>query len=142
MVKLLSAMIASIMVKVSTPEAIFAVRRNIKVHLSMFNMFQHYICLGRKKKKELNKKEEKSQEKEKHKDDQKGKILHQDTKSKKKGKEQEPIWLSTYNFMCLINLVENMMQFGPLRNFWEGKYIGEAMVKNIKPEMTSVRRLN
>ncbi len=143
MVKSLSAMVASVMVKVSTPEAIVSMKRNIKVHLTMFNVFQHHICLGWKKKKELAEKEEKIQTEMESVDDKKEQEFYQSGKgNKRKGKDKEPIWLSTYNFMCLINLVKNMLQYGPLRNFWEGKYIGEAMVKTVKPEMTSVRRLN
>ena len=143
MVKSLSAMVVSVMVKVSTPEAIVSMKRNIKVHLTMFNVFQHHICLGQKKKKELAEEEEKIQTEMESVDDKKEQEFYQSGKgNKRKGKDKEPIWLSTYNFMCLINLVKNMLQYGPLRNFWEGKYIGEAMVKTVKPEMTSVRRLN
>ena len=143
MVKSLSAMVASIMVKVSTPQAIASIKRNIKVHLTMFDVFQHHICLGQKKKKELAEKEEKIQTKVGSEDEKQEQEFCQSGRgNKRKGKDKEPIWLSTYNFICLINLVNNMLQYGLLRNFWEGKYIGEAMVKNVKPEMTSVRRLN
>ena len=37
-----------------------------------------------------------------------------------KGPKTKPSWLAKYNFPCLLNLVEVLRRFGPLRNLWEG----------------------
>ena len=33
-----------------------------------------------------------------------------------------PGWISSCNFVCLLNLPNAMRQFGPLRNLWEGSF--------------------
>ena len=45
---------------------------------------------------------------------------------------QKPLWISSYSILNLLNLPTVMKQYGPLRNYWEGKTIGEAIVKKVK----------
>ena len=37
-----------------------------------------------------------------------------------RGPGEKPTWLSSYNFICLLNLPGMLRRFGPLRNLWEG----------------------
>jgi hypothetical protein len=46
--------------------------------------------------------------------------------------EGEPQWLTKYNFLCLLNLPEIVREFGPARNYFEGKYLGERYVQEVK----------
>lgn len=58
---------------------------------------------------------------------------------KKKSKvAHTPKWLSSGNFLCLLNLPRIMKQFGPLRNLWEGKIHGEQILRSVKPEVATV----
>jgi hypothetical protein len=43
-------------------------------------------------------------------------------------------WLVTYNFMCLLNLPETVQDFGPIRQWYEGKWLGERYVATVKSE--------
>jgi hypothetical protein len=43
--------------------------------------------------------------------------------------------VSKYNFCCLMNVPEAMREFGPLRNLWEGEYMGEGILRVLKPHM-------
>jgi hypothetical protein len=45
-----------------------------------------------------------------------------------------PNWLVTYNFMCLLNLPETIQEFGPIRQWYEGKWLGERYVATVKSE--------
>jgi len=36
-----------------------------------------------------------------------------------------PTWITSYNFVCLLNLPTMLATFGPLRNYWEGGGMGE-----------------
>ena len=36
---------------------------------------------------------------------------------------EKPIWLARFNFVCLLNLPETIMEFGSVRNYFEGKYL-------------------
>ena len=36
-------------------------------------------------------------------------------------KNEKPKWITSYNFLCLLNIPEMMENFGPVRNLWEGK---------------------
>ena len=47
----------------------------------------------------------------------------------------QPSWVSSYNFLCLLNLPEMAKNYGPLRMFWEGGLQGEAFIKFIKAEV-------
>lgn len=56
----------------------------------------------------------------------------QDTVNSKKKK---PEWVTKYNYLSLLNLIETMEKLGPLPSFWEGKIQGEGIVPFIKSEM-------
>ena len=47
-------------------------------------------------------------------------------------KNRTPLWISSYSILNLLNLPQVMTEYGPLRNYWEGKTIGEAIVKKVK----------
>lgn len=44
-----------------------------------------------------------------------------------------PRWITSYNFMCLLNIPGIVRKFGPYRNLYEGKYCGEAFNRVLKP---------
>jgi hypothetical protein len=44
-----------------------------------------------------------------------------------------PRWVTSYNFMCLLNIPGIVRRFGPFRNLYEGKYCGEAFNRVLKP---------
>ena len=50
-------------------------------------------------------------------------------------KKEKPQWISSYNYLCLLNLPLIAKSFGPLKNIWEGGYIGEGYLRIIKPYM-------
>jgi hypothetical protein len=43
-----------------------------------------------------------------------------------------PIWLTKYNFLSLLNLPDSLREFGSPRNYFEGKYLGERYVQEVK----------
>jgi hypothetical protein len=43
-----------------------------------------------------------------------------------------PVWLDKYNFLSLLNLPEVIREFGSPRNYFEGKYLGEQFVQEVK----------
>ena len=45
----------------------------------------------------------------------------------------KPTWLTSHNFMCLLNLPTTVRKFGPMRNLWEGGGQGEKMLQKVKP---------
>ena len=51
-------------------------------------------------------------------------------------------WLAKYNFPCLLNLVEILRRFGPLRNLWEGGYQGEGYLRKSKEMLSNGLRKN
>ena len=53
--------------------------------------------------------------------------------------KKDPKWLSCYNFMSLLNIPETLENFGPLKNFWEGSYIGEKFITQTKSEFFGKR---
>ena len=53
-----------------------------------------------------------------------------------------PIWISSWDFVCLLNLPDAMRQFGPLRNLWEGSYQGEGYLQIAKKHMKTGLRGN
>jgi hypothetical protein len=50
--------------------------------------------------------------------------------------------LSCFNFMCLLNLPEATVRFGPLRNLWEGGFKGEAIISLFKNQLCMGLRKN
>ena len=57
-------------------------------------------------------------------------------------KGEDPIGVTSYNFVCLLNLPKLMEQFGPLRNLWEGSFQGEGILRYVKPEVGMGVRVN
>ena len=51
-------------------------------------------------------------------------------------------WVSSYNFVCLLNLPMLMEKYGPLRNLWEGAFQGEGILRFVKPEIGMGVRVN
>ncbi len=49
-----------------------------------------------------------------------------------------PFWLSKGNYVTLLNLPEQIEQFGPLRDYWEGTR--ERYIHLIKRQLTNMRR--
>jgi hypothetical protein len=45
-----------------------------------------------------------------------------------------PNWLLTYNMMCLLNLPATIEEFGPVRQWYKGKWLGEQYVLTVKSE--------
>jgi hypothetical protein len=43
-------------------------------------------------------------------------------------------WVTSYNFLCLLNLAESVDKFGPCRRWFEGKWLGERFVSEVKDE--------
>jgi hypothetical protein len=46
--------------------------------------------------------------------------------------DSQPYWLSHFNFLSLLNLPEILREFGSMRNYFEGKYLGERYVQEVK----------
>ena len=44
--------------------------------------------------------------------------------------------------MCLLNLPKIMAYYGPIRNLWEGGYVGEGYLRIIKPYLSNGLRKN
>jgi hypothetical protein len=53
----------------------------------------------------------------------------------------KPKWLSSYNFLSLLNFPPTLQRFGPFRNLWEGSIQGEGILRQLKPEIHG-RRVN
>ena len=51
-----------------------------------------------------------------------------------------PTWITSYNFVCLLNLPTMLATFGPLRNYWEGGGMGEKIIQHIKPLWNGFRK--
>ena len=60
--------------------------------------------------------------------------------SKLRAEESVPMWITSYNFISLMNLPEAMTHFGPLKNLWEGGGQGEKMIQQVKPIMRGLRK--
>jgi hypothetical protein len=44
----------------------------------------------------------------------------------------KPGWLTSYNYMCLLNIPTLMEEYGPIANLWEGGYDGEKYSQELK----------
>ena len=53
-----------------------------------------------------------------------------------------PCWVSSYNFLCLLNLPKQLEFLGPIRNRWEGGPMGEGLLRIVKPALNSPNRKN
>ena len=51
-------------------------------------------------------------------------------------KKKKPLIQTTANLSCLLNLPAVMREYGPLRNYWEGSYRGEGILRVVKPIIT------
>jgi hypothetical protein len=51
-------------------------------------------------------------------------------------------WLTSYNFICLLNLPHVMERYGPIVNLWEGGYSGEKYSQQLKPRLRRGMTLN
>ena len=51
-----------------------------------------------------------------------------------------PTWISSYNFVCLLNIPKMIRDFGPLRNLWEGGGQREKIVSLIQPSWVGYRK--
>jgi hypothetical protein len=47
-------------------------------------------------------------------------------------RKDPPMWLLQSNFLCLLNLSDTVREFGSLLNNFEGKYLGERFVQEVK----------
>ena len=47
-------------------------------------------------------------------------------------KYQERSWISSFNFMCLLNIPNIVSDLGPIRNYWEGGGLGEKYIQVVK----------
>ena len=56
--------------------------------------------------------------------------------SNKPSQKIRPRWLTSYNFLCLPNMVKVIERFGPLRYLWEGGWVGEANISDSKHATT------
>jgi hypothetical protein len=54
--------------------------------------------------------------------------------------KDKPRWISSYNFVCLLNLPDVIREFGPLRNLWEGGGQGEKFLRLVKPKWHGYRK--
>jgi len=61
-------------------------------------------------------------------------------KKSKKNKDTPPTWITSYNFVCLLNLPDVMRTFGPLPNLWEGGGQGEKILSRVKPLHNGYRK--
>ena len=49
-----------------------------------------------------------------------------------RAEKEKPMIVSSYNFLCLMNLPSCMKRYGPLRNLWEGHRMGEGSIPDCK----------
>jgi hypothetical protein len=50
-----------------------------------------------------------------------------------------PTWITSHNFICLMNLPMVLREFGPLCNLWEGGGQGEKVLRLLKPNWNGYR---
>jgi hypothetical protein len=65
-------------------------------------------------------------------------LLDQQVKTAK----EKPKIITSFNFMCLLNLPQLTLRFGPLRNLWEGGYKGEGYISMCKRFLHNGQRHN
>lgn len=87
-----------------------------------------------KMKRDAMKKDKEARKREKEKS--KGK-KHRNKKRKHRKKNRPPtislpVWLEKYNFLSLLNIPDIVHEFGSPRNYFEGKYLGERFVQEVK----------
>lgn len=50
-------------------------------------------------------------------------------------------WISSYNFVCLLNIPQQLIEFGPVKHHWEGGGLGEKIVEVAKNILTPLGRI-
>jgi len=58
----------------------------------------------------------------------------------RKSTDETPSWITSYNFVCLLNYPSVLKEFGPLRNLWEGGGLGEKILRVVKPSWNGFRK--
>jgi hypothetical protein len=48
-------------------------------------------------------------------------------------KNKLPSWLASFNCLSLLNLPDIVRLYGPIRNIWEGSWVGEGFLRFAKP---------
>ena len=61
-------------------------------------------------------------------------------KDNRKSTEETPSWITSYNFVCLLNYPSVIQEFGPLCNLWEGGGLGEKILRVVKPSWNGFRK--
>ena len=114
----LTAMIAHVMIVDINNETITETERRIKIFLNIFDNFDKEF---RDKTLDI---------------DDMGDVTSTNTLDANIGtQKKKPTWISSSNFMCLLNLPNAMRRFGPLRHLFEGTYKGEGYLRLCKPHM-------
>ena len=54
-------------------------------------------------------------------------------------KKDPHIWITSYNFVCLLNLPQQIARFGPVNNYWEGGGLGEKYIQVGKKHFRNLR---
>ena len=142
-VQALSAMIAHLLIRVVTEEALIEAKRRIKIFLTYYSKFEEIFHTKKEPstmnitidatKNNLMENNEIEVARLDYIDDNEHVPEEEipNTKSKKT-KKRKPGCISCSNFMCLLNLPNIMRKFGPLVNLWEGSYQGEGFLRIAK----------
>ena len=48
-------------------------------------------------------------------------------------KEKKDTWISSYNFVCLLNIPQQVLDFGSVHQYWEGVGMGENFIQVYTP---------
>ena len=59
---------------------------------------------------------------------------------KSKTNDETPGWISSYKFLSLPNILQAIDDYGPLKNLWEGKMLGEKFLIQTKDEFNGWKR--
>ena len=54
--------------------------------------------------------------------------------------QKNPIWYVKYNLLCLLNCIENMEEYGPTKDRWEGSMEGEKCIQYLKKYFTGYHK--
>lgn len=61
------------------------------------------------------------------------------TSSNANSDDNLPLWVTQYNYQCLVNIPGQMEKLGPIRNRWEGGKRGEGFLRSVKPVINATR---
>ena len=59
-----------------------------------------------------------------------------------KAAKDTPKVISSFNYLCLLNLAQITERFGPIRNLWEGSFKGEGYIQHCKQFLRGGHRKN